>query len=124
MKPYLIFALALLLGVCAGGLAHAADDVTVNGVVVDLISYMSSGVKADSPQGVEIVKASAAAGNPLGILEDGTGRLYVVTMKQANTGANQTLTAWIGTRITAKGQVYTKGTTRVLILTTIGKGMN
>jgi hypothetical protein len=112
--------LAFILCVAAGR-AWAADDVTIKGEVVDLVSYMVSGTRADSPQGIEIVKASAGGGNPLGILEDGTGKLYVVTLKQANTGANATLSPWIGTKITAKGQLYTKGATRVLILTTVGK---
>ena len=114
----------VLLCFCLAATATAADDVTVKGEVVDLVSYMVSGTRANSPQGIEIVKASAEGGNPLGILEDGTGRLYVVTMKQANTAANATLSPYIGSRITAKGQLYTKGGTRVLILTTIGKSMN
>lgn len=114
-----------LLSFClTSATAAAADDVTIKGEVVDLVSYMVSGVRADSPQGIEIVKASASAGSPLGILEDGTGRLYVVTMKQANTAANASLSPWIGSRITAKGQLYSKGGTRVLILTTVGKAMN
>jgi hypothetical protein len=116
-----IFLFFLCLGTAT---AAAADDVTIKGEVVDLVSYMVSGTKADSPQGIEIVKASAVGGNPLGILEDGTGRLYVVTIKQANTGANATLTPWIGSKITAKGQLYTRGGARVLILTTVGKAMN
>ncbi len=124
MNRRLLVACSLFFCLLAIGTASAADDVTVKGEVIDLVSFMVSGVKADSPQGLEIVKASAAAGNPLGILEEGTGRVYVVTMKQANTGANQTLISWIGTRITAKGQVYTKGGTRVLVLMTIGKAMN
>jgi len=121
MKRALIIALGI---VCAFGSASAADDVTIKGEVVDLVSYMVTGTRANSPQGIEIVKASAGGGNSLGILEDGTGRLYVVTMKKANTSANATLSPWIGSRITAKGQLYTKGGTRVLILTTIGKSMN
>ena len=124
MNKPLTIALALALWMSASISALAADDVTIKGEVVDLVSYMVSGVKANSPQGIEIVKASAEGGNPLGVLEDGTGRLYVVTMKQANTAANPTLFPYIGSRITAKGQLYTKGGTRVLILTTIGKSMN
>jgi hypothetical protein len=121
MKRTLIIALGLL---CVIGSVQAADDVTIKGEVVDLVSYVVSGVKADSPQGIEIVKASSGSGNPLGILETGTGKVYVVTMKKANTGSNKTLSAWIGSKITAKGQVLTKGGTQVLILTTIGKSMN
>ena len=121
MKRTLIIALGLL---CAIGSVQAADDVTIKGEVVDLVSYMVSGVKPDSPQGIEIVKASSGSGNPLGILETGTGKVYIVTMKKANMGSNKTLSAWIGSKITVKGQVFTKGGSQVLILTTIGKSMN
>ena len=115
--------LFLLLALTAGTAPAQTGETTIKGEVVDLVSYMTNGMKADSPEGVEIATASAASGNPLGILEDGTGKLYVVTMKQANTGANATLLPWLGMKITAKGKVYTKGSTRVLVLTTVGKGL-
>jgi hypothetical protein len=120
--PKLILVL-LISFVWLSSISGQTNEVTITGEVVDLVSYMTSGVKANTPAGIEIVNAGAKAGNPLGILEEKTGRLYVVTSKQASTGANQSLIPWIGTRVTVKGKVYSKGGARVLVLTTIGKAM-
>jgi len=122
MEKRLLVLLLIILFASLNSMVAQTGEVTITGEIVDLVSYMASGVKPDSPQNLEIIQGSARGGNPLGILEDGSGRLYVVTMKQANTGSNQTLLPWLGSRITAKGKVYSKGSTSVLVVTTIGKG--
>lgn len=98
-------------------------NVTVIGEVIDIVSYMTSGTRADSPQGKEILEASAKGGNPLGILEAKTGKVYVVTMKQANTSATETLLQYVGMKIAAKGDVYKKGSCLVLVMQVIGKSI-
>jgi len=98
-------------------------NATIIGEVIDLVSYMTSGAKADSPEGLEILKASAAGGNPLGILEAKTGKIYLVTMKQASTSAKETLLQYVGMRVAAKGDVYKKGGSSVLVMTVIGKSI-
>lgn len=95
--------------------------VTIVGEVIDLVSYATSGTRANTPAGKEIVLASAGGGNPLGLLEQKTGDVYVVTMKQANTSANQTLLPWVGMEVMAKGDVYRKGGQQLLVMTVIGK---
>ena len=98
--------------------------VTIMGEVIDLVSYATSGTLGSTPNGKEIITANAKGGNPLGILEKGTGEVYIVTMKQANTPANTTLLPFVGLQITAKGDVYRKGGQRLLVMHTIGKSMN
>lgn len=120
MRNLALFVLMVLVAASAGA---QTKGVTVIGEVVDLVSYMSTGSKPDTPDGKEVLEASIAKGNPLGILESGTGKLYVVTMKQASTGSNATLKQWIGTRIAAKGDVYKKGGCQVLVLSVIGKSI-
>jgi hypothetical protein len=112
-----------VVAACVSVASAQTGTVTITGEVVDVVSYMVSGVKADSPQNIEIIQNSARGGNPLGILDAATGRLYVVTMKQSNTAANQNLLPWIGMKISAKGEVYSKGSARVLVLTTVGKAL-
>jgi len=97
--------------------------VTVIGEVVDLVSYATSGVTAKTSEGKEIMMASIQGGNPLGILERGSGDVYVVTMKQASTSANATLQQYIGMDIAAKGDVYRKGGQQLLVLSVIGKSI-
>ncbi|HEX9655442.1 MAG TPA: hypothetical protein VGB89_00850 [Bacteroidota bacterium] len=96
---------------------------TVIGEVVDLVSYATSGVTAKTAEGKEIMMASIQGGNPLGILERGTGEVYIVTMKQASTSANATLQQYIGIDIAAKGDVYRKGGQQLLVLSVIGKSI-
>lgn len=114
-------ALLIVLGTVACG---QAKNVTIVGEVVDVVSYLTTGLKADSPDGKEVLEASVAKGNPLGILESKTGKVYLVTMKQAQTGANETLKQWIGMKVAAKGDVYRKGSTQLLVLSVIGKSIN
>ena len=121
MIARITFIILLIAGTVEVTKAQSAETIIV-GDVIDIVSYMTSGVKPDSPAGLEVIRASAKGGNPLGLLEESTGRVYVVTLKQASMGANQALLPWIGTKAAAKGRVYTKGSTRVLVLTTIGKG--
>ncbi|MGA9115795.1 MAG: hypothetical protein WB626_03375 [Bacteroidota bacterium] len=118
----------LLAGLLAGMLIPASAPAqkraaTVIGEVVDVVSWMTSGSRPDTPQGREILENSRRLGNPLGILEEGTGRLYIATMKQSATGAGETLLPWIGIRIAAKGDVFEKGGTRVLAIQVVGKSI-
>lgn len=99
----------------------AQKNVTVVGEVIDLVSYATSGARGNTPTGKEILLASAGGGNPLGLLEQKTGEVYVVTMKQANTSANETLLPWVGMDVMAKGDVYRKGGQQLLVMTVIGK---
>jgi len=102
------------------GLAQQ-KNVTVIGQVVDVVAYLTSGTTATTPQGKEITLASANGGNPLGILNEKSGKVYIVTMKQANTGSTETLLPWVGMKIQAKGDVYKKGGCEVMVLNVIGK---
>ena len=117
----------VLAGICILLLASTCysqkKGTTIIGEVVDIVSYITSGAKANTPEGKEILTASAKGGNPLGILEAKTGKLYIVTMKQANTGANQALLPFVGLRVAANGDVYKRGSSQLLVMTVIGKSI-
>ncbi len=98
-------------------------NVTVTGEIIDLVSYATSGVRGTSPSGKEIIEGSARGGNPLGILEKGTGDIYILTMKQANTSAIGAVLPFVGMNIAVKGDVYRKGGQQLLVITTIGKSI-
>ena len=98
-------------------------DVTIYGEVIDISTYVASGMKPDTPDRKAVAEANARAGNPLGVLERGTAKVYVVTMKQANTSANETLLPYLGLRIFATGRVYKKGGIQLFVLNDIGKSV-
>lgn len=117
----------VLIGVCvilSTSMCYSQKkSTTVIGEVVDVVSYMTSGTKANTPEGKEILNSSVKGGNPLGILEAKTGKLYLVTMKQANTGANQALLPYVGMRVAASGEVFKRGSCQLLVMTVIGKSI-
>jgi hypothetical protein len=98
-------------------------ETTIYGEVIDISSYVANTMKPDTPDRKALAEASAKGGNPLGILERGTAKIYVVTMKQANTGANETLLPYLGLRIFATGRVYKRGGIQLFVLSDIGKSV-
>jgi hypothetical protein len=98
-------------------------ETTIIGEVVDIVSYITKGMKPNTPDGKEILDASVKGGNPLGLLETKTGKLYVVTMKQANTSATATLLPFTGIKVAASGKVYKRGSCQLLIMSVIGKSI-
>jgi len=112
-----IFLVSLSLG------QSSKKDATIYGEVIDISSYVANGMKPDTPDRKALAEASAKGGNPLGILEKGTGKVYVVTMNQANTSANSTLLPYLGLRIFATGKVYKRGGVLLFLLIDIGKSV-
>ncbi len=94
---------------------------TIIGEVVDIKSYIAFGMKADNADRKAAAEASMNAGNPLGILEKGTGKIYIVVIAQQTENANGKLKDYLGVRVYAKGLVYRRGASQLLILNDIGK---
>jgi hypothetical protein len=115
-----------VLGICALFVATAFGQVskkesTIIGEVVDIKSYVAYGMKADNADRKAADEASMGAGNPLGILEKSTGKIYLVVMAQQSENANQRLKDYLGLRVYAKGIVHKKGGVQLLVLSDIGK---
>jgi hypothetical protein len=117
----------LLMLVCATVIVSTtranSQEKTISGEVVDIVSYMTTGTTADTPSGNEILMASAKGGNPLGVRESSTGKIYIVSMKQADRSANETLLQFVGMKVTVKGRVFSKGSCSVMVVSTIGKSI-
>ncbi|MGA9115796.1 MAG: hypothetical protein WB626_03380 [Bacteroidota bacterium] len=103
--------------------AVSEKDVTITGEVIDLVSYAASGTRGDTPQGKEIITNNARGGNPLGILQRGTGAVYLAALKQTTAPVSETLIPFVGMQIAAKGDLYRKGGQRLLVIHTIGKSI-
>ena len=98
-------------------------ETTIYGEVIDISSFVTNGMKPDTPDRKALAEASAKGGNPLGILEKGTGKVYVVTMNQANTSSNSTLLPYLGLKIFATGRVYKRAGMQLFLLNDIGKSV-
>jgi hypothetical protein len=102
--------------------AHSQEK-AITGQVIDIVSYMTTGATAATPAGKEILMASAKGGNPLGILESSTGKIYLVSVKQGDVNANDTLLQYVGLKVTAKGRVFSRGSCAVIVVSVIGKSI-
>ncbi len=98
-------------------------EVTLHGEVVDIANYVRFGTKPDDPDRIAIAETSMKTGNPLGILERSTGKIYLVTSSQANTRANEKLRQFFGQRVFAKGVMYHRGGVSLFIMNDIGKSV-
>ncbi len=96
---------------------------TIYGEVIDVINYVANGMKPDNPDRKALAEANAKAGYPLGILEKGTGKIYIVAMQQRDVSAVQTLVPYFGLKIFAVGKVYKKGGLMLFVLSDIGKSV-
>ena len=96
---------------------------TVYGEVVDIVSYVSTGMKPDNADRKAVAERNVKGGNPLGILERGTGKVYLVTMQLPNEDVNTKMLGYCGIQIFAKGRVLRRGGIQLLMLSDIGKSV-
>ncbi|MEK9137892.1 MAG: hypothetical protein AAB393_12275 [Bacteroidota bacterium] len=123
IKPIAVVALFAfaLVGSALG--QTTKKESTIIGDVVDIKSYVAYGMKADNPDRKATAEASMKTGNPLGIVEKGTGKIYVVVMAQQNENANEKLKDYLGLHVYVKGLVHKKGGVQLLIMSDIGKSI-
>lgn len=95
---------------------------TVIGDVIDIKSYVAYGMKADTPDRKNMAESSMNAGNPLGILEKSSGKIYIVVMPQ-NENANAKLKDYLGLHVYVKGVVYKKAGIQLITMSDIGKSI-
>ena len=113
----------LAIGVAAFGQTANKKESTIIGDVIDIKSYVAYGMKADNPDRRAAAEASMEAGNPLGILEKSTGKIYIVVMAAQNENANGKLKEYLGLHVYAKGVVHKKGSIQLIVMSDIGKSI-
>lgn len=82
-------------------------NVTVTGEVVDTFCYASMGAKGESHRqcGIECAKK----GIPMGLLEDKTGKVYVLLPAKDNTPLPDAVIDKMGRKATISGKTYVSG---------------
>lgn len=120
IRHFVVLCICVLFVVTSFGQVTKKES-TIIGEVVDIKSYVAYGMKADNPDRKAAAEASMMGGNPLGILEKSTAKVYLVVMAQQGENANQKLKDYLGVRVYAKGKVYKRGSIQLLILSDIGK---
>ena len=97
-----------------GGIArvHAAGSVTVAGEVVDSYCYALMGAKGEGHRSCGLT--CAAKGIPVALLENGTGKLYVLLPKKDKNPVPKEVVDKMGRQVTITGKVYASGGSRFL----------
>jgi len=95
----------------------AAETVTVKGEVIDTYCYALMGAKGESHRqcAIDCVKA----GIPAGLLEEGTGKVYVLLPNKDKTGLPKGVIDTMGRMATVTGKAYTSGGSNFLTVESI-----
>ena len=123
MRRIFVLILAIMVVGTVAVAQQTPKQTTVYGEVVDVVSYVTNGMKPNNPDRKALAESNAKAGNPLGILETKTGKVYVVVMDQQGVSAASRLVPFFGLKIFAVGRTYKKGGIQIFVLSDIGKSV-
>ena len=109
-----LFTLLLVLGSLSQVYAQA---VTVKGEVIDTYCYALMGAKGEGHRqcAIDCVKA----GIPAGLLEEGTGKVYVLLPNKDKTGLPKGVIDKMGRMATVTGKAYSSGGSNFLTVESI-----
>ena len=96
---------------------YAAETVTVKGEVIDTYCYALMGAKGESHRqcAIDCVKA----GIPAGLLEEGSGKVYVLLPNKDKTGLPKGVIDKMGRMATITGKAYSSGGSNFLTVESI-----
>jgi hypothetical protein len=116
-----IMLISVLVGLLSGlallSTALAVDPVTITGEVVDTYCYGLMGAKGESHRACGI--SCAKAGIPMGLLQDGTDKLYVLLPNKDNSPLPPAVMDKMGRKATITGKIYSTGGSQFLTVESI-----
>ncbi len=103
MKKYTVVILALLMTavMCAG--AYAQEQKTITGEVIDVSCYVAAGARGADHATCAL--ACLKVGEPAGILEEGTGKVYLVVTSDHATNPSTKVLPFVAKTVEASGTV-------------------
>jgi len=117
-RKMVLFAGLVTLLLVLGSLSQVyAQTVTVKGEVIDTYCYALMGAKGESHRqcAIDCVKA----GIPAGLLEEGTGKVYVLLPNKDKTGLPKGVIDKMGRMATVTGKAYTSSGSNFLTVESI-----
>jgi len=117
-RRMVLFAWVMTLLLFLGGLSQVyAQSVTVKGEVIDTFCYALMGAKGESHRqcAIDCVKA----GIPAGLLEEGTGKVYVLLPNKDKSGLPKGVMDKMGRVASITGRVFTTGGSNFLTVESI-----
>jgi hypothetical protein len=118
MRKLMIFGVVLSLLMVLGIFTSVyAQSVTVKGEVIDTYCYALMGAKGEGHRqcAIDCVKA----GIPAGVLEEGTGKVYVLLPNKDKSGLPKGVIDKMGRMATITGRAYSSGGSNFLTVESI-----
>ncbi|MBI4428738.1 MAG: hypothetical protein HY562_06430 [Ignavibacteriales bacterium] len=113
-KLFLVLAVAALTLV--GSLAaqeKAMKEATIKGEIIDSKCYLTGMMGGKGEDHKDCAIACMKGGLPVAILEEKTGKVYVVVPAKGQKGANEALVQYAAETVTLKGMFIEKGGTKL-----------
>ena len=106
--------LAILIGllIVFSSSVYAAEPVKIKGEIIDTYCYGLMGAKGESHR--QCAMDCLKAGIPAGLLEEGTGKVYVLLPNKDKTGLPKAVIDKAGRMATVTGKVYASGGSQFL----------
>lgn len=105
MKKWIVLSVFAALVFCGRAFA---EEKTIKGEVIDVSCYVAEGAKGDAHK--ECAIACIKAGQPAGILDEGTGKVYIAVKEEdhmKNPGTE--LLPYVAKMVEVKGSVNERG---------------
>ncbi|MBI3587258.1 MAG: hypothetical protein HY088_09035 [Ignavibacteriales bacterium] len=118
----LFLALAIVGLTLAGSLGaqeKAMKEATIKGEIIDTKCYLTGMMGGRGEEHKDCAIACIKGGLPVGILEEKTGKVYVVVPAKGQKGANEALVQYAAETLTLKGMFIEKGGTKVFAYNSI-----
>jgi hypothetical protein len=117
MKTTKVFlALTIVVLTLVGSLVaqeKAMKETTIKGEIIDTKCYLTGMMGGRGEEHKDCAIACVKGGLPVGILEEKTGKVYIVVPAKGQKGANQALVQYAAETVTLKGMFIEKGGTKV-----------
>ncbi|MBI3586995.1 MAG: hypothetical protein HY088_07700 [Ignavibacteriales bacterium] len=110
---------ALAQNPSSSGGKKALGEVSVTGEVIDTKCYLTGMMGGKGAEHEACAIACMKGGLPVGILEEKTGKVYILAPEKGTKGANETLLPYAAKTVTVKGKIMEKGGAKVLLYSSV-----
>jgi hypothetical protein len=100
----------------------AMKETTIKGDIIDTKCYLTGMMGGRGEDHKDCAIACIKGGLPVGILEERTGKVYVVVPAKGQKGANEALVQYAAETVTLKGMFLEKGGTKVFAYNSVESG--
>lgn len=94
-------------------------EISVTGEVIDTKCYITGMMGGKGAEHEDCAIACIKGGLPVGILEEKTGKVYILAPEKGTKGANESLLPYAAKTVTVKGKIMEKGGSKVLLYSSV-----